>query len=198
MRLAPRLAILIVLLTPVTAHTQSFIDMPGAVWRYHFNEISLDGKASFDDPVKIRMSAGSIINRAQHLGILSFDVCRPDCAAGASRTEKVMIQGNKNRDESGYIAFLVQSPFGVDDRTMRRKLEVYHNLMIAHVPIVAPDGRVLVDPGPQPATPLSPYLGGVYSTDGRFVLVVQNDGNIVMYNTQTNQPTWSLFTGVVR
>ena len=132
--------------------------------RIEFCNNELTVLSTVDDPPKVRMAAPA----GTATGCVSGNVLRAD---GVGQDEKVLLI---LKEQDGYDVFQ-QRPGTSDDAGMTRLL----TLSLAGV-----DAKIPLPSGPTPR---------MVSPNGRFILNVQNDGNLVMYDTHGNadETTWT-------
>lgn len=147
----------------------------------HFVGNELIVRSKIADPSKVRLQAPptSLVK-----GTISFDTLRSD-----GRAEEIaFILGKQDEryranpsDYTGQIDFGVRRyiPGTPDDPQMRKIVEAMWDRWGFHVPTT---GAVSV---PAPPPPISPFE--LRSPDGRFIVVIQDDGNVVAYDRQTGQ-----------
>lgn len=150
------------------------IDMEWAVLRFHRNEVSLDGKAGVDDPVKYR--GGSFLSES--LNIISGDHLSGDTGSPA-RAEKVMIMLKRygpGPTHGGMVEIFVQDWNTSDDAGMRRAITITPDQIEFHKPV-----KML---------PCCSQQDTLVSSNGKYKLVMQGDGNLVIYR-QDGSVRWA-------
>ena len=148
------------------AENQDIAETSGAKLWLAKNELVLDGKAAFDDPVKFR---GSSTHPGGYLVCVSGDLI------DGPRYEKgffaIRHDDDYPKDVKAYefVVFL-QDPNGIEDSTMRPHLRVTHQYIEVHNQRVSFGGG-----GGLPDT--------IWSPDGVWFTQQQADGNLVKYKT---------------
>lgn len=152
----------------------------GAILGLEKNELVLDGKASFHDPVKFR---GSSRYADGWLVVVSGDV-RTGPDVNDPRYEKGFFGIRHDDDfpkevQAFEFAIYVQEPGGTDDRTMKCRMRLTsQKLELNGIPVAFGGGA-------------GDYIGA-----GRYRLYMQGDGNVVAYDTETSPwtPIWNTGT----
>lgn len=142
------------------------------------NELLVRSKNA--DPPKVRLQAPAA---SLSKGTISFDTRRPD-----GRYEEIaFILGKQDEryranpyNYTGQIDFNVRRyiPGTPDDPQMRKIVEANWDRWLFHVPMG-------MDSNPASPPPVSPFE--IRSPNGRFIIVVQDDGNIVAYDRETGR-----------
>lgn len=160
------------------------IEMVAAWFRFHWNEVSLDSKQGVDDPVKFRLGSFD----SEYLGAITGDVLHGD-SNNPQRKEKIIIALKRfgpGPEFGGMVEVFVQDAGTADDGGMRRAVTITPERIEFHKPVVGlPSGS-----------------GGesddIESSNGQYRLIVQNDGNVVLYDKTTGQPLWDRHNGDLR
>ena len=145
---------------------------------------------TWNDPVKVRV--GSFAPTGYY-GAISGDRLFGD-KDRPSRHEKTLIAFKEDNEFSGearrpMIQFQVQRTVDTyKDADMRKALSLTGDYALFHVPVYAPN----LSGGGGPAPTASDRL---ISPQGRFVTAMQEDGNLVIYDTATQPWTALWWTG---
>ena len=136
-------------------------------WFQPFGDNEIELGSTIDDPVKLRMRAPS-----EFIGAISMNT--------ADGTEVGMLGGRRDeryrgtREQVGQWDLFAKRPGANEDRNMRKIASFYWDHIQFHVPIIS-------------HAVVAPLLRSV---DGRFRLIMQTDGNLVIYD-DANVSVWS-------
>ena len=130
------------------------------------NELLADSKPGVEDPPAYRGGA--------HLGgALRKD--SGDRLVGSMRLERTLIIHKEVANGGGQLELFCQQPGVNGDAGMKRLMTLNTSGVQFHVPSIAGDR--------------------MRSANGLYEAIMQGDGNLVVYNTQTGVPVWSWMTG---
>ena len=146
------------------------------------NELSI--VSTIEDPPAVRLAAAG----GGSLGKISFNRLR----AGGSQAEKVLVQGKgEGSGEAGVFRVDLQRPNTEDDANMVRMFEASNEVAQFNTPrILDMHGNPLGSVGAAPPKDV------LRSANGRFSLNMQNDGNLVIYDTVAGTVLWATMTVV--
>lgn len=130
------------------------------------NELLNDSKPGVEDPPAYR--GGS------HLGG-SLVKWSGDRLVGSMRLERTLVICKEIANGGGQIEIFCQQPGVNGDVGMKRLMTLNTNEIQAHVPLVVGDR--------------------MRSANGQFEVIMQGDGNLVVYRVADGRPLWSWMTG---
>ena len=160
----------------------------GRLWNNDGNETLQDSK--YPDAAKFRVGAPYAEGESGGGGAFSFDVIAgiPGQPEG-KRVEIAVLTGGMQRNGGGEVGLSITAAgtyHDISDFAQKKVVEFRAEEVEFKVPIKAPN--------------LSAISGAqemLRSTTGRFMLALQNDGNLVLYDMQTAKPLWASGTVVV-
>jgi hypothetical protein len=169
-------------------------DLPAAIFRAYWNELSLDERQGANDPVKIRFGAWRGPG-THYLGALTADVLEGD-PDDPHRLEKIIF-AMKIEPQPTVEIFCQRTADTTQDEDMRRVAA----FSASGVEFFVPVGGL---PGSSP--------GGssrFFSPNGRWCWNYQDDGHVVQYDTWDDrgvpypseaqwQPVWGNWEGIIR
>ena len=162
--------------TPLFAQGFHFTLPTGVFKSCGDNEICLED-LTIADPPKVRLGA----KLGNGFGALTFNRIRSD----GIHVEAAMLYCKQDERYPahivvGYCELFLKDDSSDGDAAMKRKVTVYHDRIVVHVPLVFPNG------------------GSIGASDhlaaGRFIQYIQTDGNAVIYEDVhgTPCPRWAI------
>lgn len=130
------------------------------------NELLNDSKPGIEDPSAYR--GGSYLGS-------SLVKWSGDRLVGSMRLERTLVICKEIPNGGGQMEFFCQQPGVLGDIGMKRWLTANAQGVTFHVPVAQGDRLT--------------------SSNGLFQMIMQADGNLVVYNTSTGRPIWSWMTG---
>lgn len=149
-------------------HMRLLEQLPHGTLRGYLNEIAFDQKdRTFDDPVKLRFGAFAPVDGRPnfYIAAISLDVLEGD-ADNPTRREKGFIALRLDPDPTIEV-YLQRTAQTTEDADMRCVLRLSSAGLESRVPLL---------------TPAVQMTDRMQSADGRFVTIMQADGNFVTYD----------------
>ena len=157
----------------------------GCLWQNDGNETIQDSK--YPDAAKFRVGAPYEAGESGGGGAFSFDVIAGIPGQPADkRVEVAVLTGGMQGNGGGEVGLSITKPgtyHDITDAAQQKVVEFRGDGVEFKVPISAPNLPVANQPI------LSTEL--LRSTNGRFLLAMQNDGNLVVYDLKVGVPLWA-------